>query len=64
MGTAKKIRINETDLVNEADLEAAISELRVGLDQIDRAILMFERLASKRKPRRCKPSQASSVSSE
>ena len=60
MGTAKEIMINETDLINEADLDAVISELRVGLDQIDQAILIFERLASKKKPDGANPPKSGS----
>ncbi|HEV3331221.1 MAG TPA: hypothetical protein VG096_09585 [Bryobacteraceae bacterium] len=48
-------------MFNEADLAAMISGLRLELGQIDRAILVFEDLASQKKPCRSKPSRTSPV---
>ena len=39
-------------MINETDLDVVISELRIELDRIDRAILVFERLALEEKPGR------------
>ena len=47
-------------MINETDLDIVISELRVELDRIDRAILVFERLALDKKARRRKLSLAGS----
>jgi hypothetical protein len=40
-------------MINETDLDVVIAELRVELDRIDRAIVVFEKLALQKKaPRR------------
>jgi hypothetical protein len=40
-------------MINETNLDGVIAELRVELDRIDRAIVVFEKLASQKKaPRR------------
>jgi hypothetical protein len=41
-------------MINETDLDTVISELRVELDRVDRAIQVFERLASSKKAARRK----------
>jgi len=48
-------------MINESNLDNVISELRVELDRIDRAILVFERLALEKKVRRRKASRPESV---
>jgi hypothetical protein len=48
-------------MINEIDLDIVISELRVELDRIDRAILVFERLALEKKPARRAISRTGSV---
>jgi hypothetical protein len=47
-------------MINETDLDTVISELRLELDRVDRAILVFERLASEKKTSRRRPTQAAS----
>jgi hypothetical protein len=48
-------------MINEIDLDIVISELRGELDRIDRAILVFERLALEKKPVRRAISRTGSV---
>ena len=48
-------------MINENDLNIVISELRVELDRIDRAILVFERLALEKKTARRKRSRTGPV---
>jgi len=48
-------------MINETDLDTVISELRLELDRVDRAILVFERLASEKKTNRRKPFRAASA---
>lgn len=48
-------------MMNETDLDTVISELRLELDRVDRAILVFERLASEKKTNRRKPSREASA---
>ena len=48
-------------MINETDLDTVISELRVELERIDRAILVFERMALEKKARRRKLSSAGSI---
>lgn len=42
-------------MINEIDIDSVISELRVELDRIDRAILVFEKLALEKKASRRRP---------
>ncbi len=55
------VRIGKDNMMNETDLDTMISELRLELDRVDRAILVFERLASEKKTNRHKPSRAASA---
>jgi hypothetical protein len=48
-------------MINEIDLDTVISELRVELDRIDRAIVVFERLSTEKKPSRRKRNRPDSV---
>jgi hypothetical protein len=48
-------------MINDTDIDLVISDLRMELDRIDRAILVFEKLASEKNSRRRKPSRAVSV---
>jgi hypothetical protein len=47
-------------MIDETDLDRVISSLRLELDRVDKAIVVFERLASQKKTDRRKHSRAAS----